>query len=151
MLFLINFAVISHCLTHWGRVTHICVSDITIIGSNNGLLLIEPLGTNFSEILIQIFIFSFKKMHLKMSSGSWRPFWLCLNVLIIRGLILPGSCFMVTGKLIQFGILFNVLVSLGLGIGLYPIQCQAIIKTKPALLWIGTLGTKFCGMRMNIQ
>ena len=24
-------------LTHWGRVTHICVSDLTIIGSDNGL------------------------------------------------------------------------------------------------------------------
>ena len=26
-------------LTHWGRVTHICVSKLTIIGSDNGLLL----------------------------------------------------------------------------------------------------------------
>ena len=24
-------------LTHWGRVTHICISNLTIIGSNNGL------------------------------------------------------------------------------------------------------------------
>ena len=24
-------------LTHWGRVTHICVSELTIIGSDNGL------------------------------------------------------------------------------------------------------------------
>ena len=60
-------------LTHWGRVTHICVSDLTIIGSDNGLspgrhqaiiwtsagiLLIGPLGTNFSEILTEILIFS---------------------------------------------------------------------------------------------
>ena len=67
-------------LTHWGRVTHICVSEQTIIGSDNGLspgrrqaiiwtnaeiLLIEPLGTNLSEILIRIQIFSFKKMRLK--------------------------------------------------------------------------------------
>ena len=55
--------------THWGRVTHICVNKLTIIGSDNGLspgrrqaiiwtnagiLLIGPLGTNFSEILIEI-------------------------------------------------------------------------------------------------
>ena len=48
--------------------THICVSKLTIIGSDNGLspdqrqaiiwtnvllLLIGPLGTNFSEILIE--------------------------------------------------------------------------------------------------
>ena len=63
---------------------HICVSNL-IIGSDNGLspgrrqdiiltnagiLLIGPLGTNFTEILIEIDTFSFKKMHLKMSSGK---------------------------------------------------------------------------------
>ena len=54
-------------LTHWGRVTHICVGKLIIIGSDNGLSpgrrqaiiwtnagiwLMGPLGTNFSEILI---------------------------------------------------------------------------------------------------
>ena len=78
--------------THWGRVTHICVIKLTIIGSDNGLspgrrqaiiwtnagiLLIGPIGTNFSEILIGIQTFSFKKMHLKMSSAKLRPF--CLS------------------------------------------------------------------------
>ena len=87
---------ISLPLTHWGRVTHICVGILTIIGSDNGLstgrrqaiiwtnagiLLIEPLGTNFSEILIGIQIFSFTKMRLKMPSAKWRPFCLDLNVL----------------------------------------------------------------------
>ena len=83
-------------LTHHGRVMHICVSKQIIIGSDNGLspyrrqtiiwtnaglLLIGPLGTNFSEILIEILTFSFKKMHLKMSSGKWQTFCLGLNVL----------------------------------------------------------------------
>ena len=83
-------------LTHWGRVTHICVRDLTSIGSDNGLspgrrqviiwtnagiLFIGPLGTNFSEILIEILTFSFKKMRLKLSSGKWRSFCLGLNVL----------------------------------------------------------------------
>ena len=45
------------------------------------MLLIGPLGTNFSEILIGIQTFSFKKTHLKMSSAKWRPFCLGLNVL----------------------------------------------------------------------
>ena len=82
-------------LTHWGRVTHICVNKLTVIGSDNGLspgrsqaiiwtnagiLLIWTLGINFSEILIEIRPFPFKKMHLKMSSGKWRPFCLGLNV-----------------------------------------------------------------------
>ena len=80
---------VMSCLTHWGRVTHICVGKLTFIGSDNGLspgrrqaiiwtnagiLLIRPLGTNFSEILIGIQTFSFKKMHLKISSAKWRPF-----------------------------------------------------------------------------
>ena len=83
-------------LTHWGRVTHICVGKLTIIGSDNGLspgrrqaiiwnnaglLLIQPLGTNVSEISIGIQPFSFKKMHLNMSA-KWRPFCLGLNVLM---------------------------------------------------------------------
>ena len=82
-------------LTHWGRVTHICVSILTIVGSDNGLspgrrqaiiwtnagiLLIEHSRTKFSEILIEIQTFSFKKMHLKTSSAKWRPFCLGLNV-----------------------------------------------------------------------
>ena len=58
-----------------------------IIWINAGLLLIGPLGTNFSEILIEIHTFSFKKMHFKMSSGKWRTFCLSLNVLIIINLL----------------------------------------------------------------
>ena len=69
-------------LTHWGRVTHTCVSKQAIVGSDNGLspgrrqaiiwtnagiLLIGPLGTNFSEILVGIQTFSFRKMHLKIT------------------------------------------------------------------------------------
>ena len=64
-------------LTLWGQVTHRCVGNLTIIGSDDGLspilrqaiiwsnagmLLIRPLGTNFSEILIEIHIFSYKKI-----------------------------------------------------------------------------------------
>ena len=86
----------SRRTSEWGRVTHICVSKLTIISSDNGLspgqrqaiiwtnariLLIEPLETNFSEILIEIRKFSFKKMRLKMSSAKWRPFCLGLNEL----------------------------------------------------------------------
>ena len=86
----------NRLLTQWGRVTHICVSNPSIIGSDNGLspsrhqaiiwtnagiLLIRPSGTNFSEISIEIHIFSFTKMHFKWSSGKWRPFCHGLNVL----------------------------------------------------------------------
>ena len=90
------FCLGLYVLTHWGRVTHICVSNLTTIGSDNGLspgrgqaifwtnagiLSIGPLGTNFSEILIEIHAFSFKKRHFKLSSGKWQPFCLGLNVL----------------------------------------------------------------------
>ena len=83
--------------THWGRVTHICVSKLTIIGSYNGLspgrhqaniwtnagiLSIRTLGTNFSEILSGVHTFSFRDIHLTMPSGKRRPFCLGLDVLI---------------------------------------------------------------------
>ena len=48
-----------------------------------GILLIGPLGTNFSEILIGIQAFSFKKLHLKTSSAKWRLFCLGLNELML--------------------------------------------------------------------
>ena len=90
-------------LTHWGRVTHICVGKLTIIGSDNGLsperrqaiiwtnagiLLIGPLGTNFSDILIEIQTFSLKKTRLKMSSAKCCSFRLGLNVLSRSGCLL---------------------------------------------------------------
>ena len=52
-----------------------------IILTNAGIMLIGPLGTNFSEISIQILTFSFEKMLSKLSSAKWRPFCLGLNVL----------------------------------------------------------------------
>ena len=96
---------VSESLTHWARKTHICVSKVTIIVSDHGLspgrrqaiiwnnagiLLIGPLGTNFSGILIEIHTILFRKMHLKMSSGNWRPFCLGLNVLI--QVMAPRDC-----------------------------------------------------------
>ena len=51
-----------------------------IIWTNAVILLIRPQGTYFSEILFETRKFSFKKMHLKMSSAKWRPFCLGLNV-----------------------------------------------------------------------
>ena len=80
--------------------THIYVRTLTIIVSDNGLLpgrrqaiiwtnagilSIGPLGTNFSKVFIGIYIFSFTKMHLKISSGNWRLFCLGLNVLTVGG------------------------------------------------------------------
>ena len=52
-----------------------------IIWTNDGILLIGPLGTNFSEIISKIHTFLFKKMLLKTSSAKGRPFCLGLNVL----------------------------------------------------------------------
>ena len=84
-----NVRTETFSLTYWGCVTHICVGKLNIIGSDNGLLprrrqaiiwtnagilLIRPLGTNFTEILFSNQTFSFKKMHLKMSSAKWRQF-----------------------------------------------------------------------------
>ena len=75
---------------------HICINKSTIIGSDNdlapgwcqainwtnaGILLIQTLGTNFSEVLREILIFSFQKIQLKMLSAKWQPFCLVLHVL----------------------------------------------------------------------
>ena len=102
--------------------THICVSKLTVIASdsglspgrrqaiiwnNDGILLIWPLATSFSKILIEIHSFSFKKMrHLKMSSGKWRPFCLDLSVLIYHKqkdicLILANWCSIYIDGLVQ--------------------------------------------------
>ena len=101
-------------LTHWGRVTHICVSELTIIGLDNGLspgrrqaivwnnaglLLIEPLWTNVSEVSIGIQTFSFKNMHLNMSV-KWRPscltYWLtCCHAFSIDRRLYICSCYLI--------------------------------------------------------
>ena len=80
---LVLVIAISNCLstfhlTHWGRVTHICINKLTIIGSDNGLWLgrsqaiiwtdagvslIGSLWTNFNEILIEIHPFTLKKVY----------------------------------------------------------------------------------------
>ena len=93
----IQHSFVGHCcLTHWGRAMHICISKLTIIGSDNGLspprhqaiiwtharvLLIQIPGTNFSETLSKIHTVSLKKMHLKLSSAKWPQSCLGLNVL----------------------------------------------------------------------
>ena len=94
--------VICTRITHQGRVTHICISKQTIIGTDNGLLpgrrqaiistnsgilSFQTLGTNFSEILSEIPKL-FKKIHLNMSSAKWRQFCLGFNVIAKWSLIL---------------------------------------------------------------
>ena len=79
---------LTHCR---GRMTHICVSKLTIIVSdermspgrhqaiiwtNPGILFMRILGTNFNEINHAS---SFKKMYLKMPSAKWWHFCLGLN------------------------------------------------------------------------
>ena len=84
-------------LTLWGRVTDLCVSKITIIAPDNvlspgrhqvviwtnaGILSIGPLGTNLSEILMELRIFSFKNMHLKMA----------VNIVSVKYSLQHGQC-----------------------------------------------------------
>ena len=77
---MVTFAIIV--LTHRGHVMHVSVNQ-TIFGSDNGsvpshylnqCLLIGPLVTNVSEIVIKIHHFSLKKIRMKMSSAKWRPY-----------------------------------------------------------------------------
>ena len=143
-----KFGFVPDC---WGWVMHICVSKLTNTGSDNsllpgrrqaiiwtnaGTLLIGPLGTNFSEILIKIHTSSFKKMHLKMTSGKWRPFCLSLNVLTHWGRVTH--------------ICVSKLTSIGSDNGLSPGRRQTIIYTNAGILLIRPLGTSFNEMLIEI-
>ena len=92
----------------------ICVGNLTIIGSGIGLtpgrrqaiiwinaeiLLFGPLGTNLSENVITFFTFSLKKIHLKMSCVTWRPFCLGLNVLSSMKMCIPLTQFCHSGTI----------------------------------------------------
>ena len=76
-------------ITHWGRATHICIGNLTIFSSGNGLspgrrqpiiwtnakiFFKGPLGTNFIEISIEIHTFSLKEMSLncRLQNGLFR-------------------------------------------------------------------------------
>ena len=89
----VDMSVICHAVTHWRQVTHICVSKLNSIGSDNGLspgrcqviiwtnagtLSICNLDTNLREILSEIPTFSSIKIQLKMSA-KWRQF--CLDLI----------------------------------------------------------------------
>ena len=85
IIFISVWELLAPVLTHWGRVTHICVGKLTILGSDNGLspgrrqaiiwtnagiLSIGPLGTNFSEILIKLHAFYARKCVWKCRLGN---------------------------------------------------------------------------------
>ena len=124
---------------------HICISKLTTIGpdkclspgrrqaiiwTNADIFSIGPLGTNFSEILIPIHTFSFKKMHLEMSSGKCRPFCLRLNVLSNhehnkKVIITPKRCLRVVwGLLLRYDISKGLLYA---NISCY--KCHAYLHT----------------------
>ena len=85
-----NFAAISNVpinlslpsaayMGHWIGSALVQIIACRLFGAkptNAGLLSIEPLETNFGEILVKNRSFSFKKMSSKMSSAKWRPFCL---------------------------------------------------------------------------
>ena len=139
-------------LNHRGWVMHICINNLTIIGSDNalspggrqaivwtnaGILIIGPLGTNISEIWIWIPIFSFKKMCSKMWSGKWRPCCLGFNVLNHWGWVTH--------------ICISNLTIIGSDNALSPGRCQAIIWINAGILLTGPLGTNFSEILIAIQ
>ena len=99
-------------LTHWGLVTKYGLIDLVQHRSGNGFLsiwcqaitltnvhlsTIGPQGTNFNEIWTKVRSFSFKKIHLKMSSAKCLPFCSGLNVLTMMfhflHLLIPSPSF----------------------------------------------------------
>ena len=91
-------------LTHWGRTKYICVGNLTIIGSdsglspggrqaiiwtNDGILSIGPWRNKFQWHFYHKFKhFHSRKMEFKISSATWHPFCLGLNVLMLP--LTPG-------------------------------------------------------------
>ena len=90
--------------------THIRLGKLSIVGSdlyglspsrgqaiiwtNAGILVIGTLWANCSAIAIEIYTFSFKKMHLKMSSGKWRP---CCRGLDVLSRVFAGMAWLYRG------------------------------------------------------
>ena len=88
-----NGIMTSHGITHWGRVTHIRVGNLTIIGLDNGLspnrrqaiiwtyagiLLFEPLRINLSGILYEMYCIiiqnnEFEQVVCKMAANCFAP------------------------------------------------------------------------------
>ena len=150
---------------------HICIGNLTIIDSDNGLsplrrqaiiwsnagiLLIGPLGTNFREILMGIQSFSFNKMHLKMTFAKWRPF--CLSALMCYNFNIWNHSHISKATehvwklhfkqfLTHWGQVTHICVIklsiIGSDNGLSPDRRQAIIWTNAGILIIGPLGANF--------
>ena len=77
-----NMQAYQTVLTQWGRVMHICVGNVSIIGSDNGLSPARRqatiwtnvgilLGTNFSDIFFQVH--AFENVVSKMAAILSRP------------------------------------------------------------------------------
>ena len=106
---IVNF---SYILTHWGRVMHICISELNIIGSDNGLaltrhfwtnagiLLIWPLGTDFSEMLIKIHIFFIQANAWEIVICEVRA--ICLSLDVLKELMNSSFALCGMGKKIKF-------------------------------------------------
>ena len=105
---------------------YICVNRLTIIGPDNGLspgrrqaiiwtndgiLSIRTVATNFDKILSEIHTFSFKKMHLKMSSAKWRH--VCFGPIVFKEVSNRIQGFLSQGP-------SNTIVHTGLILGLCP-------------------------------
>ena len=71
---------------------------IIVIKTDDGIVFIGPLGTNFSEIFIEIYTFSLNKM----LSGKWRPFRVGLKVLT----------FLISGSTLSYAITHLMMMTL---------------------------------------
>ena len=96
--FLLSSIINRVYLTHWGRAMHICVRNLTIISSDNGLspgrrqsiawagiMLIVPTRIKFQWDFNRNPYILIRKIHLKMSSVYGRPYCSDLSVLSQRG------------------------------------------------------------------
>ena len=170
----ISSTTCSWCLPHLPLVPHICVSDLgqhwfrwwlvaysppSHYLNHAGLLLLGPLGTNFSEIFIKIQNFSFMKINLKIFSVRIAAILSRGDEFTLISLKCHGSEIVHNNFqhswLTHWGWVTNICVGkltiIGSDDGLLPGRCQAIIWTNAGISLIWPLATNFNEIWTEIQ
>ena len=120
-----------------------------IIWTNVGILLIQILGTNFSEILSEIHIFSFKEMHLKILGTNFSEILSEIHIFSFKEMHLKMSA-----KWWQFRLGLNVLIATGnYATNRHNCGCRCTDRSSPITKVVSEKATNWhtCGCRCSDQ
>ena len=134
--------------------THICVGNLTMIASDNGLspgrrqaniwtnagiLLTRTLGTKLGEILSEIHKFSFKNMHLKTLSAKWWSVCFGLDVITENGAWRSNKHVVYVGCNYSFMSYLNRHVEVRTWVSNYSLHFFVDVTTYSSFEWNGGL------------